>query len=148
MIWPIKIETMEEYNNISSMGFNPLINWERFKIEYSLRKELELSLFGGTILGIDNIPKANQQFYKYAWENTLIKCCEECMVPLYEYSAIYISHILARGGYPELAHDLRNFNLLCGRCHHKWESDKSGMKIRKKNKIVINLMLNDVRSIT
>lgn len=144
-MYPININTMADYQNVSAIGFNPLIDWSRFKIDYQLRQKLQNELFGKTTIGHGNIPTANQNYYNYCWDNSLVKVCEECMHPLYDYKAIYISHILSRGGYPELAHDLRNFNLLCPRCHMQWESDYSGMKIRKKNKIAIMLMLEDVR---
>lgn len=143
MKYPIEINTMADYNNVSAIGFNPLIDWKRFKIDYGLRLQLQHELFGKTILGYGDIPQVNQKFYEYCWKNSLVHVCEECMHPLYDYKAIYISHILSRGGYPELAHDLRNFNLLCPLCHHQWESEYSGMKIRKKNKIVIKLMIAD-----
>ena len=135
---------MADYRNVTAIGFNILIDWRRFKLDYQLRTKLQFQLFEKTEFGHGDIPKANQKFYLYAWENTLIKVCEECMHPLWDFKAIYISHILARGGYPELAHDLRNFNLLCPKCHAQWERDYSGMKIRKKNKVAIKLMSEDV----
>lgn len=144
-MYPIQINTMADYNQVSAIGFNPLIDWRRFIIDINLRLELQNKLFGKTEFGHSDIPKANQKYYTYCWDNSLVKVCEECMHPLWDFKAAYISHILSRKGYPELAHDLRNFNLLCLICHHQWEYNLTGMKIRKKNKIVVRLMQSDYR---
>jgi len=149
-MYPILINTKSDYNLVLGLGFSPLNDWQRFKIDILLRIELQRAIFGHTILGPGNIPQANQRFYHFCWEHSIVKCCEECQLPLSEYSAVFISHILSRAGYPEMAHDPRNHNLLCGTCHHKWEKDnnsRSLMKIRKKNNRIIRLLNADYKTI-
>ena len=148
-MYPILINTRSDYNNVLDLGFYPLYDWQRFKIDIPLRIELQREIFGHTILGPGNIPQANQRFYNYCWNQSIVKHCEECQLPLNEYSAVFISHILSRAGYPEMAHDPRNHNLLCGNCHHKWEKNeatRSIMKIRKKNNRIIKLLNQDYQT--
>lgn len=145
MIYPIEINTVDAYNVVTSIGFNPLIDWRRFIIAIDLRISIQRQLFGHSVFGPGRIPQANQKFYEYCWDNAPIHNCEECTRKLERYSAIYISHILSRGGYPEMAHDPRNHNLLCGKCHQRWEDPdaKIEMKIFRQNQIVIQLLKND-----
>lgn len=83
---------------------------------HPLRVDMQRSLFGE-----GHTPAENERFYRWVWEHKT-HICEECMKPLNEYSAVYVSHILTRGAHPEIAHDPRNTNILCFRCHGIWEN--------------------------
>lgn len=80
------------------------------------RVDMQRNLFGD-----GHTPAENERFYRWVW-NHKPHICEECMKPLGEYSAVYVSHILTRGAHPEIAHDPRNTNILCFRCHGAWEN--------------------------
>ena len=70
--------------------------------------------------------------------------CEECMRPLAEYSAVYVSHILTRGANPDMAHDARNINILCFKHHSMWENgDRENMRIFAKNQLTIEELKKD-----
>lgn len=143
-MYPVIINSMSDYEKISGMGFFPIYDWQRFEIDFQLRLSIQNQLFGKTELGHGDVVKANQKFYEYAWFISETKICENCQHPLHYYSAKYISHILSRGSSPEIAHDPRNFNLLCPDCHSQWETgNQSKMIIRKANKRVINLLTLD-----
>jgi len=145
-MYPIKINTTSDYNTLSEMGFLPLMDWRRFQIDIQLRITLQSRLFGRVEIGHGNIPQANQRFYKYCWDNSLVKVCQECQKHLTQYGAIHISHIQTRGGHSERAHDPRNFNLLCATHHEQWENgDQSVMKIRKENGRIIKLLNQDYK---
>jgi len=74
-------------------------------------------------------------FYKKAWELKQDECggnyCENCGKYLVKYSSVFISHILSRGAFPELAHDFDNYFILCLNCHSQVEfgKDKESMNI-------------------
>lgn len=74
------------------------------------------------------------EVYSQIW-NTKPHVCEECDSFLgNEPKKEFFSHILPKGKYPSLRHDLENFNLLCFDCHYKWEFlNKKGMKIYQLN---------------
>lgn len=112
------VETAEEFNSIVMRGRNPLFLPLFFTIDFQLRLEWQNETFGGM-----DIPKANEKFYRYMWENKP-HYCEECMKPLQKYSSAFISHILSRGAHPEMAHDVRNVNILCLPHHNQWENGK------------------------
>ena len=61
--------------------------------------------------------RAEVDFYKRSWDSKSDwkdSCrCEECGVNIPSYRSNYISHILSRGAYPELALHPLNFNILC-----------------------------------
>lgn len=145
MHYPIRINTIDEYNVVSSLGFLPLMDWRRFTLDVDLRISIQRDLFGHSTLGPGNIPQANERFYKWCWNNAPVHVCSECMHPLSRFYAMFVSHILARGGFPEMAHDPRNHNILCGYCHQDWENPdrRKGMKIYKQNLIVIKLLKQD-----
>lgn len=139
----VKIENISEFNYIKRSGINPLLFYDNIDIDIKLRIQEQQKLFGYAILGEKEVIKANQYFYKYAWDNKP-HICEECGIELYYYSATYISHILTRGSHPEIAHDIRNVNILCKRHHDKWEFGKrSKMRIYKKNKLIISILKNE-----
>jgi len=124
----INISTFEELDLCLKHGINPLF-WNRFiKLEISFRIEVQNQLFGKSELGKGDTVRSNDKFYHYCFENSSLHC-ENCGQKVYKlrniegcYSAIYISHILSRGSNAHLAHDPRNQNFLCPKCHAKWET--------------------------
>ena len=124
----VRIETRQDYDKAKQSGFEPLVD-THFDMSIKLRVELQRELFGK-----NGNQEANQRFYKWTWDNKP-HYCEECLHPLYDYSAVYISHILTRGAYPEMAHDPRNINILCGQCHSRWEhkTTRGSMRIYLSN---------------
>ena len=133
----INITTIKEYEYCISRGYQPLLN-NIFDIEINLRIEIQTLLFNGR-----NRAERNQKFYKYVWDHKP-HICEETSIPLKNYSSCYISHILSRGAFPELAYDPRNTNILCLKSHKKWEiGDRQNMKIYDKNMLIINQLKNE-----
>ena len=132
---PIKITERYEYEYIVGRGFQPLLDWKRFKMDIRLRIAIQTELFGR-----GHTPQENERFYKWIWENKPHRC-EETLKPLNHYSSVYISHILTRGAFPEMAHDPRNCNLLCFEMHNRWENhDRHNMRIYPGNVKVIELL--------
>ena len=124
----VRIETRQDYEQAREEGFEPLID-KNFEMPIKLRVELQRELFGK-----NGNQEANQKFYTWVWDHS-DHWCAECLHPLYNYSATFISHILTRGGYPEMAHDPRNVNILCGKCHANWEhkTTRGSMRIYLSN---------------
>lgn len=118
----------EQYEYAVSRGYEPLIDI-RFRMAIDLRIDIQRELFGLPEIGKKNIPRANQKFYYWVWEHKS-HVCEELMVPLYDFSSKFISHILTRGGHPEMAHDPRNTNILSFAAHQKWEDPLRRRKMR------------------
>ena len=116
---PIVIDTRECYDYARSRGYDPLTD-KRFVLDINLRVSIQRALFGS-----GHTPEENQRFYRWCWEHKP-HICEECMRPLREYSATYVSHILTRGAHPEMAHDPRNVNILCFNHHNQWENGNRG----------------------
>lgn len=92
--------------------------------------------------GKSRIVKINENYYRESYENSNKKC-EECGLPLPEYSAIWVSHILSRNDFPELRDHPLNHNILCGEHHSQWESPllRKTMRIYPKNKETILKLL-------
>ena len=104
-----------------------LLGWD---LPHNKRLEIQQELFGA-----GHSPEENDRFYRWCWKMKP-HYCEECMKPLYTYSAVHISHILTRGAFPEMAHDPRNVNMLCLEHHNKWENGyREGMRIFAGNQI-------------
>lgn len=133
------IETREEYEYCKERGYEPLRD-ARFPMSHELRLELQREFFGR-----GNNEENNLRFYKRAWEVAEPKVCENCGRPLYKYASWSVSHILSRGAHPELAYDLRNFNLLCYSCHCAWElpTTRKEMTIYNKNEKTIKLLKDE-----
>ncbi len=130
------INTKEEYQEAVKRGFEPLLDM-RFKMTIRLRVEIQTELFGR---GRIDTMRANEKFFRWVW-NHKPHYCEETMKPLKTYSAVYCSHILTRGAFPEMATDPRNINLLCLEMHNRWENgDRERMRIYWKNKKTIELL--------
>lgn len=124
---PIVIDTREMYDYCKMRGYEPLID-RRFAMEIHLRVTIQRELFGR-----GHTPEENEKFYRWCW-NHKRHICEECMRPLREYSATYVSHIMTRGAHPEAAHDCRNVNILCFSHHSIWENgNRKNMRIYQRN---------------
>lgn len=131
MIEPCLIDTRECYEFARLHGLEPLID-RRFALEINLRVSIQREYFG-----TGHTPEENERFYRWCWDHNRHQC-EETMRPLYNYSAVYISHILTRGAHPEMAHDPRNVNILCFEAHNKWENgDRESMRIYQANLLTI-----------
>ena len=91
---------------------------------------------------IDKI-RADEEFYERCFNNSDHKC-EECGAQLPEefrddsgkiIARWQYSHIVPKSIADELRHDISNINILCLKCHRKWENgDRESMKIYAKNK--------------
>ena len=128
---PIAIDTRADYEYCRTQGFEPL-NDRRFVMEHRLRVSIQRELFG-----TGHTPEENERFYRWCWKHKP-HICEECMKPLKEYSATYISHIRTRGAFPEMAFDCRNVNILCFNHHNQWENgDRKIMRINGVNEFTI-----------
>lgn len=119
----ILIEDLECYKYAKSKGYEPLTD-RRFEIPIKVRIDVQRYLFGA-----GHTPAENEKFYRYCWD-LYPHICEECMRPLTQFSATYISHIRTRGAFPEAAHDVRNVNILCFKHHNQWETgNRKAMRI-------------------
>jgi hypothetical protein len=118
-------------------------------MDINLRVDIQNRLFGSVAVK-NKIPVANQKYYHYCFDNSLLHC-ENCGKPLYVgrnidgcYSAYNVSHILTKGAHPDMAHDPRNHNILCVNCHEQWENgEKRGMLIYLDNRVVIKELKKD-----
>ena len=125
------IDTREQYDFCRAHGIDPLID-RRFAMDIRLRVSIQRELFG-----TGHTPEENEKFYRWCWEHNP-HYCQECMRPLRQYSATYVSHILTRGAHPELAHDPRNVNILCFNHHSVWENGRrESMRIFRANLLII-----------
>lgn len=119
----ILIEDLECYKYAKSKGYEPLTD-KRFYMPIKVRIDVQRYLFGA-----GHTPAENERFYRYCWD-LYPHICEECMRPLTQFSATYISHIRTRGAFPEAAHDVRNVNILCFKHHNQWETgNRKAMRI-------------------
>lgn len=124
---PFLIDTREQYDLCKAHGIEPLID-RRFAMEIRLRVSIQRELFGN-----GHSPEENERFYRWCWEH-YPHICAECMRPLRQYSATYVSHIMTRGAHPETAHDCRNVNILCFSHHSVWENgNRKNMRIYQRN---------------
>ena len=134
---PYIITTQAEYDYAKRRGIEPLDS-QFVSLEHGLRVQIQHDLFGD-----GHTPEENERFYRWVWTHNRHQC-EECLKPLREYSAVYVSHILTRGAHPEIAHDPRNTNMLCERCHAKWENgNRQTMRIYEANRITINNLIKE-----
>lgn len=109
-----------------------------FTLPIKLRIDLQYELFG-----YGDFKKQNDKFYHYAWDNS-IQCCAETGLPLHDYSAVYVSHIIGRGANRHMAIDPRNFNLLSPQMHRLWESPENfKMNIWRENRLIIKMLKKD-----
>lgn len=138
---PYLLTDRDEYQYCINRGYNPLIDIRNFKMDIRLRVEIQRELFAHCVFGRGaNIMAANERFFRWVWDNKPHRC-EECLKPLRNYSAVYCSHILTRGAFPEAAHDARNINILCFEHHNEWENgNRERMRIYPANMRLIELM--------
>lgn len=138
---PYLLTDRDEYNYCIQRGYNPLLDLRNFRMDIHLRVEIQRELFGHCVFGRGaNIMAANERFFRWVWDNKPHRC-EECLKPLRNYSAVYCSHILTRGAFPEAAHDARNINILCFEHHNEWENgNRERMRIYPANMRLIELM--------
>lgn len=137
---PFVIDTRELYDYARGRGYEPLID-RRFALEINLRVSIQRELFG-----TGHTPQENEKFYRWCWEHYPHRCAET-MRPLYQYSAVYVSHILTRGAHPEMAHDPRNVNILSFEAHNKWENgNRETMRIYAGNHLLIKLLKDEYKS--
>lgn len=137
---PFPIETREQYDCCLAHGIEPLID-RRFAVDLRLRVSIQRELFGA-----GHTPEENERFYRWCWAHKPHRC-EECMKPLPEYSAVYVSHIKSRGAEPEMAHDPRNTNILCFRHHSQWENgNRESMRIYLRNQSQIEKLNYEYRN--
>lgn len=123
-----------EYDIVKQRGYEPLCDTVNFTMDIRLRVEIQKEMFGG------NNMRDNDTFFHWIWQHKP-HLCEETLRPLKNYSAVYCSHILTRGAFPEMAHDPRNINILCFEMHNKWENGKrEEMRIYNKNMRTIELL--------
>lgn len=127
-----------EYDYIVSLGFEPLLDTNHFRMDIRLRIAIQREKFG-----TGHTPEENEKFYRWVWEHKP-HYCEETMRPLPGYSATFVSHILTRGANPEMAHDPRNVNILCFEMHNKWENgNRKEMRIYPANLLRIQELKKD-----
>lgn len=141
----ILLESQPEYDLVKSRGYEPLLPNKYFRLDIKLREQIQKRLFGHCITGRGNdIMVANDRFFHWIWEHKP-HYCEECLKPLRNFSAVYCSHILTRGAYPEMAHDCRNINILCFEHHNMWEDNtrRHKMRIYPGNQLIIKELLED-----
>lgn len=144
---PYLLTDRDEYDYCIQRGYNPLLDIRNFRMDIRLRVAIQRELFGHCVFGRGNIPQANERFFRWVWEHKPHQC-EECLKPLRNYSAVYCSHILTRGAYPEAAHDARNINILCFEHHSQWgNGDKSKMRIYAGNVRTIDLIKKEYGSL-
>lgn len=140
---PIPVESVEEFEMIVRRGYDPLQDWKKFRLNISLRIQIQRELFGKSFISKGDVVAANDRFYHWCWENNKQRC-EECAAPLQEYSSKFISHIISRGARPEMAHDPRNKNILCFNHHQQWEETD---KKKKRNRYQMNIYRTNLRII-
>ena len=135
------IDSRELYDYAVSRGYEPLID-KRFPMDIHLRVSIQRELFGR-----GHTPAENEKFYRWCWAH-YPHICQETLRPLYQYSAVYVSHILTRGANPAMAHDPRNVNLLCWEMHNKWENgDRQSMRIWAGNQLTIQMLKTEYQNI-
>ncbi len=141
MMQPFLIDTREQYDLCRAHGIEPLID-RRFPMDIRLRVSIQRELFG-----CHHTPEENEKFYRWCW-NHYPHICEETMRPLKQYSAVYVSHIMTRGGHPEMAYDPRNVNILSFEMHNKWENGKrENMRIFASNMLRIEQLKKEYATI-
>ena len=137
----ILIEDLECYKYAKSKGYEPLAD-KRFEMPIKVRVDVQRYLFG-----TGHTPAENERFYRYCWD-LYPHICEECMRPLTQFSATYISHIRTRGAFPEAAHDVRNVNILCFKHHNQWETgNRKAMRIYPGNVQTIEQLTKEYNEI-
>lgn len=129
-----QITTREEYDYAVARGYEPLLGG-CLEMEHGLRLAIQQEKFG-----TGHTPQENERFYRWVWAHKEHQC-EECLRPLKNYSAVYVSHIYSRGAHPEIAHDPRNTNILCPAHHAQYENGcRNCMRIYESNRARIDAL--------
>ena len=138
----VAITTRAEYELCKAHGIEPLLD-RRFAMDIRLRVEIQRELFG-----TGHTPQENERFYRFCWDHYPHQCAE-CMRPLKQYSATYVSHILTRGAHPEMAHDPRNVRILCFDHHNQYEhrTTRNPMRIFEQTEKIISELKTDYLTI-
>jgi hypothetical protein len=69
------------------------------------------------------------EFYQKIWDSRP-HVCVECEELLLHFSPSHISHHLPKGAYPKLRFDEENIDVLCFKCHQRYEfADRQNMNI-------------------
>lgn len=136
---PIPITSRQEYDLVTSRGYNPLLDWRKFEMDIYLRIDIQHEIFGAA-----DFQKENFKYYQYIWDNKP-HFCEESGQPLDNYSSVHVSHIITKGADRRMAIDPRNCNLLTFQMHEMWEglTKRKRMNIYPMNKIIIGILNND-----
>ena len=138
---PFLIDTREQYDLCKAHGIEPLID-RRFTMEIRLRVSIQRELFG-----TGHTPAENERFCRWCWDH-YPHICSECMRPLRQYSATYVSHIMTRGAHPETAHDCRNVKILCFSHHSVWENgNRKNMRIYQRNLQIVEELKKEYSAI-
>ena len=138
---PFLIDTREQYDLCKAHGIEPLVD-RRFTMEIRLRVSIQRELFG-----TGHTPAENERFYRFCWDH-YPHICAECMRPLRQYLATYVSHIMTRGAHPETAHDCRNVNILCFSHHSVWENgNRKNMRIYQRNLQIVEELKKEYSAI-
>lgn len=75
--------------------------------------------------------------------NNIFRDEEGNIIARYQYS-----HILTKGGFPLLRHNVKNFNRLCLNCHYIWEfGDRENMRIFVQNEEIREELLREMRKL-
>lgn len=128
----MRIKTIQEYETLKAGRLEPLCFPALFEIDPVLKAKILKAKFPKAS------PENDQKFYQWMWDISQ-HWCEECGTPLKSYWSGYISHIKTRGAHTELRYDPLNVNILCNKCHSKWETgtskDRKQMFIYHSNKL-------------
>ena len=140
-----RINNLKEYNHARKYGFHPFIDKD-YVMDINVRYDLQKEIFKTS----KSLRNCDIKFYKYCW-SVLDHYCQESGLYLREYSAVYISHILSRGAYPEMRWDIRNVNILSFKAHQLWEfgtnEQKENMKIWTMNNEIMNCLKTEYQGL-
>lgn len=139
----VEITNREDYDALLKRGIDCLYD-KRYHLEIGLRREIQREKFG------KNDNEGNAKFYAYCIKH-FPHVCENCGRPIPFPCATNVSHILTRGSHPEMAHDPRNVNILCGTCHELWEHAPTRFKLNpwlvEKNERTIKLLKQEYNGV-
>ena len=110
----------------------------------------------------DEVIKLDEETYQQVFDKAPkifggFICCEECGKVLTNRfrdsrgrvnMRFMYSHILSKGAFPQIRHDIRHFNILCRECHNFFEfsPNRAGMKIYESNQKIIAELKRELAS--
>lgn len=118
----MKVTERKVYDDLLARDVDLLLGYRGFKLDHQLRVEIQKERFG------KNNAEGNRKFYQYCLAHKH-HICAECHRSIDNPSAINVSHRFSRGAHPEMAHDPRNVDILCARCHELWEHKTTRVKM-------------------